>query len=923
MSIVGGRKMNNTNVQTLTQTPDSIFSITNAGMCQKSREFKYAANDPNRPENYVRTAIVRSAVIAALRYNERNPKNVMEYLKARYEECGFRNFQQKRINLLWDHRRVMRYLNDEKRTPIFPTSAEVDLGGRKYKVAPDFAFVSGANSDTIEVVQLRIGKPDITKKGTKNALIRDLRLYAMVKYARLGGFKKITASIYFLRKSSDSNNWIECEQSFFGGGGNVVSLTDVYDGTENDLDVQMAQNIQALASGIAPEAVCEEDCSMCKNYDLCKYLMPPMRIEKDPIIRSASNILLTPNQTQAIEYEKGIVRINAGAGAGKTMVVALRIKRLIEKGYKPEEICCITFTNAGAKEMLHRAELYAGVDLSAMTICTFNAFQNDIVKDKWKELGYAREVKVIDEVDKFAIIAKLLNQNPIYEWTGRSFLNFSASGGFQKGALRIAADVFSTIKKSGLDLTSINVQDIKNSLNLKGSDINDAALDKLIRLYDKYQDELLRKGLIEFDDQEILSFKVLDMFPNYLEEHFCFKHIIVDEFQDSSAGQIDFIKALMQMNTFQSLMVVGDDSQAIFGFRDTSPEFIIHFEDYIGEHVDDIYLLENHRSTPEIINFANALNDLNQDKVDKALIATRPHGQPVIVNGFYDKTAEYEYIVNGIKQHIAAGFKPEDIAVISYTKDELKQIADLLTRAQIPSMFAAPEPLLENSRIRAILAFARVIYDVTDTKDALIVANALSGGIVMEEDPSIIQGQIDAVIARADEINKRPTLQMKKDLFIQLIDDISFGDEAVENFKDGLSNKEFDEVMTYCFDFSDYGEGTAYRRVSEYPGVVLITAHSSKGLEYKVVYNTISKYQRKDRISRSEIEEVRRLFFVSATRARDELYITGVYACAGYTAETRVMNKYLKEAFSITGQNYSPSYATYDNAKKREGRKKV
>lgn len=69
------------------------------------------------------------------------------------------------------------------------------------------------------------------------------------------------------------------------------------------------------------------------------------------------------------------------------------------------------------------------------------------------------------------------------------------------------------------------------------------------------------------------------MFPNYLEEHFCFKHIIVDEFQDSSAGQIDFIKALMQMNTFQSLMVVGDDSQAIFGFRDTSPEFIIHFED--------------------------------------------------------------------------------------------------------------------------------------------------------------------------------------------------------------------------------------------------------------------------------------------------------------------------------------------------------
>ena len=211
------------------------------------------------------------------------------------------------------------------------------------------------------------------------------------------------------------------------------------------------------------------------------------------------------------------------------------------------------------------------------------------------------------------------------------FWNFSAAGGFQKGAFKNCRRCIQCNQKSGLDTSSVSVRDIKEDAGLKSTDINDVALDKLIRLYDQYQAVLKQKGLIEFDDQEILAFQILDMFPNYLNEKFCFRHIIVDEFQDTSAGQIDFIKRLKEMDTFQSLMVVGDDSQAIFGFRDTSPEYIIHFENYIGDHVDDIYLLENHRSTPEIIAFANALNDLNEDKVEKALVATRPHGAPVIV----------------------------------------------------------------------------------------------------------------------------------------------------------------------------------------------------------------------------------------------------------------------------------------------------
>lgn len=373
-------------------------------------------------------------------------------------------------------------------------------------------------------------------------------------------------------------------------------------------------------------------------------------------------------------------------------------------------------------------------------------------------------------------------------------------------------------------------------------------------------------------------------------------------------GQIDFIKYLRGLPTFESLMVVGDDSQSIFGFRETSPEFIIHFEDYMGEPIDDIYLLENHRSTPEIIQFANTINAMNVDKVEKDLIATRPHGTPVIVNGFYDKTSELKYIVEGIKAHLANGFRPEDIAVIAYTKEELKNVADALTKEKIPSMFAAPEPLLENSRIRAILAFANVIRDRTDTRNALIVANALEGGAIMSYPREMIEEKVKEVVATAEAIISIPSLAGKKALFLKFIEDLSFGDETVQNFKDGLNNKEFDEIMIYCNDFALYGANAAYRRIDEYPGIVLITAHSSKGLEYKVVYNTISKYQKTKFATRKALEEVRRLLFVSATRARDELYITGQYAASGSTYDTRVLNTFLNDSFTAAGRDYNPTF---------------
>lgn len=366
------------------------------------------------------------------------------------------------------------------------------------------------------------------------------------------------------------------------------------------------------------------------------------------------------------------------------------------------------------------------------------------------------------------------------------------------------------------------------------------------------------------------------------------------------------------MPTFESLLVIGDDSQAIFSFRGTSPEYIINFDQYMGEPVDDIYLLENHRSTPEVIEFANRINDMNVDKVAKQLIATRDHGKPVIVEGFYNKTDEYNYIVDQIKHHLDTGVPPEDIAVITYTKSELNQIADLLTKKNIPSLYAAPEQLLNNSRIRAILAFARVIHDQQDTKDALIVANAKIGGSIMDLPEGMIQERVDQVIEEAGMICMAPTLQLKKELFEKFIDSISFQDEAVEYFKDSLQFKEFDEIMQYCSDFCTYGENALFKRIDPYPGVVLVTAHSSKGLEWPIVFNSITHYDRKERKSRKEIEEMRRLLFVSATRARDELVITAQFYSTESQNGAPVFNMFLQDAFKAAEKQFNPNAVKYD-----------
>lgn len=867
---------------------DSLSRLSDIGCCNKAAAFTLPLKDTAQPENYFRAILVRDTIRNALLYGERDKANIMEYMERRYDEVMIRNYQCSRQNLLWDHRRVMRYLKNEPRTPIFVPSGKVEIGGRPFLVAPDAAFADDKTGE-LELVVFRIGKPTMTKKGKDNEMARTLQLYALLLYGKSLGYEKVKASFYFLRKTSDTSMWGACSQSFFGESDNVISME--YDEETEDL---VKPFIAKMITGLEEADIDEKHCERCDKYDICKYQLPPMKLETEKKLKKNADVKLNEEQMEAVRFTKGVARVNAGAGSGKTSVVAKHIEYLLKEGAKQTEILAFTFMKAAADEMKERTETYMKRSLPLLQICTINSFENEIVMDNWEYLGFGKKPRIIDDIERFSRIDDLLCTHPIYEWSGKSFLHYNVTKGFgTSGALSLASNVFRAVKRGEPPHSAA-----------PRSDISPAALNKLVDLYEVYNDTLKKDGLIDFDDQELLALRVIEEKPDYLAKKYAFKHIIMDEVQDTSAGQIEVIKALKALPTFESLLTVGDDFQSIFAFRDATPEIMINLGDYLECDVTDIPLTKNYRSTPEILDAAQKIIDLNVDKLPKTLEAVNGSGEKVTVKGFKLKKNEYQFIVDTVKDRLAKGASPEQIAIICYTKEELSSIADLLTKAGIPSMFGAPQPLLKNSRIKAVLAFARMLIDPENTKDAAIAANALAKGTLMEMGEEEAAEVMDKVYALASAIENSTSLDEKKAMFIKYIEEISLEDEAVEYFMDTIKEKEYDEILSYCRNFTKYGEGAEFRRVKDYPGVKLVTAHSGKGLEWDIVINSIDKYYSARKMSKAAVEEMRRLLFVSMTRAKKKLYVVGQFKAG--TGESAVYNPFLEEVYHAVGEVYIP-----------------
>lgn len=261
-----------------------LAQLSEAGMCKTSRmvEAKLGGilkKGESKSPNFFRAYICRDIIQNALRYKIKKGKDVMEYMNGRYVEAGFINPQQKKQVLLDDWRKIMRYLREEKREPKFVKTGYPVLkeGELPIKVAPTVLFPVG---DKVDIILIKIGRPNVSKKGDKSKLARSLQLYAMIKYARMLGYKNITASFYFLTKSNDTNNWLTNDPLFFTGDSNIVSMSDLWDGTDtpNDLDKEMQPLIDLYYQGV-DECIAEEHGQTCAYPELCRYKKAPIKVE--------------------------------------------------------------------------------------------------------------------------------------------------------------------------------------------------------------------------------------------------------------------------------------------------------------------------------------------------------------------------------------------------------------------------------------------------------------------------------------------------------------------------------------------------------------------------------------------------------------------------------------------------------------------
>lgn len=781
----------------------------------------------------------------------------------------------------------------------------VEIKGRK--VLPDFDYMYETEDGQVDIVKIKTSqfKNPLTTPAGKSEMY-GLSTWANNKYPD----KTVNIRYEFLTKPNERRTDKTYED--YAPICSFEITDDLYNALESDFE-------DIIENGCAGEG-----CSTCARNQLCNYEEPPIDLGFEKTIKPLSDINLTQTQREAADFERGIARVIAGAGAGKTLLVAMRVVELIKKGYDPSKIAMLTYTTTGAKEMTERVIRYlAGqegilTDPGLIKSGTINSFGQDIINDHYEELGYTEAPRVVPDEVRYGIINDVLNSYAkIPEWKYRPLGQYeNAKWANQYCALNKAKNVFADIKKNNWTVR-------ENGLT---GTYSPQSISMIFLMYNQYQLEMKQKNFIEFDDQLDLVLQLTETHPGLFDEY-GYEHIIMDEYQDSNLKQLNIAKAMIDANSFKSFMGVGDDSQSIFSFQDATPEFIVNFERYFGEF-KDFQLIENHRSSRNVVTNANKINALVDDRVEKDLVATKNDGEPVDVQGFYTKEAEYKFMANDIAKRIEAGADPSSICIMASTGDELRSIASVLTKANISSVLMNPIPFRKNARVIALCDY----YDsfVNHTPKGMIeYENVLKHG----ELKSATKEELDDIVAdRKAEIMSVPKTI---DKFIELANklDEDKTDVCFQDFLDRISYcKDMDELAEYFSNFELYGYDSTCGKTKEghYAGVNLITIHSAKGLEWDTTYLSLTNFDRKQyhkdpsgRYSK-EINEKRRLWFVGATRAKEKLICTGQYVIPNLTNKDGIItNDFLKKAYDLIGKAYDYNTIEYLVARNDENEKKI
>ena len=609
---------------------------------------------------------------------------------------------------------------------------------------------------------------------------------------------------------------------------------------------------------------------------------------------------LNPAQREAVEKTEGPVLILAGAGSGKTRVLTTRIGHLIEdKGVQPANILAITFTNKAANEMRERVEETLESDASDMWISTFHSCCVRILRKDINRIGYNRSFVIYDSADQVTLVKDCLKE------------------------LNLNDKVFEP--KMIISTISGAKDKLYDPKQFKAMHMNDNRMSKIADVYALYQDRLKRNSALDFDD---LIFKTVELLKSDKEvlDYYRnrFKYIMVDEYQDTSKAQYELIKILAKEH--QNICVVGDDDQSIYGWRGADIRNILEFEkDYDDVHV--VKLEQNYRSTQIILDAANTVISNNIERKRKRLWSEKKDGELIKIQVAQDEIEESDFVADMIaKISREQNRSYKDFAVLYRANAQSRSVEDALNRSQIPYNIYGGTKFHERKEIKDLIAYLRVIQNPQDDISIKRIINVPRRGIGLrtiekiEDRASLKQESIYSVLIDIEtnsEISTKArnsisefvdnvigTLRTMREVYpvskliekvIESIDYYGYIDELYKGDKEEAEERKDNvkEFISVAMEFEQNSEekdletfltGVALTSESseeeEIDKVSLMTIHTSKGLEFPVVFIVgmedglfpIARAVRS--MSDSEIEEERRLCYVGITRAKEILYLT-------------------------------------------------
>mgnify|MGYP001575787953 CR=1 FL=1 len=605
---------------------------------------------------------------------------------------------------------------------------------------------------------------------------------------------------------------------------------------------------------------------------------------------------LNPAQKEAVLKTEGPVLILAGAGSGKTRVLTTRIAHLMKnKGVHPSNILAITFTNKAANEMKERVEETIDSDVKDMWITTFHSCCVRILRKDINRIGYNRSFVIYDSSDQVTLVKDCLKE-----------LNLSDKAFEPKVVISYISGAKDKL------LTPKEYKDMHR---------HDARMSKIADVYTLYQDRLKRNSALDFDDLIIKTVELLKTEESVLAYYRNkFKYIMVDEYQDTSKAQYEFIKLLAKEH--QNICVVGDDDQSIYGWRGADIRNILEFErDYEDVHV--VKLEQNYRSTQVILDAANTVISNNIERKRKKLWSEQKEGEKIKIQVANDEMEEADFVADSIWRIHRKENKPfKDFAVLYRANAQARAIEDALNRSQIPYNIYGGTKFYERKEIKDLVAYLRVLQNVQDDISLKRIINVPKRGIGLrtiekiEDRASLRQESIFSVLLDVDtnsDISTKAraningfvdligTLRVIKDAYsvsklIEKVLDVTGYLDELEKDKSEESQDRIDnlkEFISIAIEFENTSEekdlGTFLTNIAltssesddeEDDRVSLMTIHTSKGLEFPIVYLVgmeeglfpISRAVRS--MSESDIEEERRLCYVGITRAKKELYMT-------------------------------------------------